>query len=193
MNEHLARFVRRVDALVTCDDPKRIATETQHHLRDLLEHPEFLEERFREPNPDRYQQHVVHVHEQGKYSIVSLVWKPGQQTPIHDHRCWCVVGVLQGRELETRYSLHQGDGDPVLVLAQDSYYQPGDVCALVPPDEDIHKVANNSADDRQVTISIHIYGDDIAEAGTSINRVFDHEIVDSVAAGASPLSWRASG
>ena len=27
----------------------------------------------------------------------------GQSTPIHDHVSWCVVGVYEGRERETRF------------------------------------------------------------------------------------------
>jgi predicted metal-dependent enzyme (double-stranded beta helix superfamily) len=128
------------------------------------------------------------VHPQGLDSIVSLVWMPGQSTPIHDHRCWCVVGVLDGREQESRYTLHQQDGEEWLVEGRGAYYTPGDVCVLVPPVEDIHRVGN--ADERP-TISMHIYGANIAEVGTSINRRFDLPIRESSESDAkSRVSWR---
>ncbi len=191
MNPHLANFISRMNDLVENNhEPAYIAAETADHLTELLKHPEFLEERYREPDPKRYRQHVVHVHEEGLYSIVSLVWKPGQETPIHDHRCWCVVGVLQGRELETRYDLHTEGSAKVLVEAHNLHYTPGQVCALVPPDEDIHKVANDSEDSDTLTISMHIYGANIAVLGTSINEIFKEPVVASAAQGSVPVSWR---
>jgi 3-mercaptopropionate dioxygenase len=189
---HAARFIQRMDALVAAkDDPHVIADETAGLLGELLlPHPEFLEERFRQPDGRHYRQHVVHVHPQGRYSIVSLVWKPGQATPVHDHRCWCVVGVLQGHERESRYHLYSAGAEDFLVRDGDAVYAPGQVCRLVPPDEDIHRVAN--AGDEGLTISIHVYGADIAALGTSINHVFRHQVRDEVPAGARRISWRAA-
>jgi len=191
MNEHLATFVRDMDTLVAqTDDPWEIARETKGHLTELIRHPEFLGKRHREPGSDKYRQHVVHVNPEGKYSIVSLVWQLGQETSIHDHRCWCVVGVLQGRETEARYELHEAGGSWVLAKVNESEYEPGEVCALVPPDENIHKVANSGGHGDKLTISMHIYGADIAELGTSINQVFDHPIIDAPHPESTPISWR---
>jgi predicted metal-dependent enzyme (double-stranded beta helix superfamily) len=189
MNQYLESFVQCMDELVaSTNDSTQIAAETEKYLADLVSHPEFLEERFREPASDRYRQHVVHVHPEGRYSVVSLVWRPGQETPIHDHRCWCVVGVLDGRETENRYDLYQDSETRVLRITNQTNYHPGEVCALVPPLEDIHKVANGDPDG--LTISIHIYGDDIAKAGSSINHIFEYPVVTSLPANAKPVSWR---
>jgi 3-mercaptopropionate dioxygenase len=183
------QFVERMDALVAAkDDPHVIADETGALLGSLLCHPEFLQERFREPGDDSYRQHLVHVHPEGRYSVVSLVWRPGQATPIHDHRCWCVVGVLQGRELETRFHLYQGPDGEILVRDGERVYEPGQVCRLVPPNEDIHRVAN--AGSQAISISIHVYGADIARLRTSINHVFEQPVVDRPPAGALRRSWR---
>src|SRR5262245_26208284 len=54
-------------------------------------------------DPERYRQHVLHVADDGAFSLVALVWLPGQATPIHDHLSWCVVGVHEGDEEEIRY------------------------------------------------------------------------------------------
>jgi predicted metal-dependent enzyme (double-stranded beta helix superfamily) len=157
------------DLVASTVDPDRIAAGTSELLAQLLQAPEFLEPRFRVGRLDAYTQHLVHVHPEGLYSVVSLVWEPGQSTPIHDHRCWCVVGVLEGREQESRYTLHSDGADEWLVERESQYYPAGSVCSLVPPGEDIHRVGN--ADDRTV-ISIHVYGDDILKVGSSINRRF---------------------
>ena len=67
--------------------------------------------------------------------------------------------------------------------------QRGDVSVLVPPDEDVHRVANCGT---TLAISVHIYGADISVLGSSINREFPDERVrvrhPDVAV---PLSWRA--
>lgn len=191
MNKHLASFISGVDTLVArTDDPWEIAGETEGHLRELIRHPEFLEQRHRQPAPDQYRQHIVHVHPEGKYSVVSLVWQPGQETSIHDHRCWCIVGVLQGRETETRYELHEEGDSCVLAKVNESEYEAGEVCALVPPDENIHQVANSGGHDDKLTISMHIYGADISLLGTSINHVFDHLVIDAPHPDSTPISWR---
>jgi 3-mercaptopropionate dioxygenase len=192
VDRHMARFVDHMDAAVASgDDPHTNAGEAAACLKELVRHPEFLEDRYRQPADDRYRQHVVHVHPEGKYSVVSLVWKPGQVTPIHDHRCWCVVGVLQGQETETRYRLRERDGNRFLVLWEQHTYEPGSVCLLVPPEENIHQVANAGIEG--VTISMHIYGADIATLGSSINQVFDHTVVPrETAVTAQAVSWRRS-
>src|SRR3954453_4076872 len=49
-------------------------------------------------DPAEYRQHLLHVADHGAFSLVALVWLPGQATPIHDHLSWCVVGVHEGAE-----------------------------------------------------------------------------------------------
>lgn len=170
----LAEFIDRLDLLVATDtDPYSIANSTGLHLSALLRQPDFLEERFARAEEDSYAQHVIHVHPEGKYSIVSLVWLPGQSTAIHDHICWCVVGVLRGREHEVSYNLHGADERHWLTVSNEQSHSPGDICCLVPPLNDIHRV-HNSTDG--LSISIHVYGADIAARGTSIYRTYECEI-----------------
>ena len=54
----------------------------------------------RRGDPDAYRSHVLHTEPDGSFSIVALVWRPGQATPIHDHVTWCVFTVVQGVEYE---------------------------------------------------------------------------------------------
>lgn len=179
-------FTQRMDALVAHDDdPHRVADQTGRHLADLLATPDFLPDRYRAPGQDDYRQHLVHVHPEGRYSVVSLVWLPCQATPIHDHRAWCVVGVLAGQEREERFTLRESQGRRWLDPRGEACYRPGDVCVLVPPDEDIHRVTN-AAQGR--TISLHVYGADLRVWGSSINHTFEVEIRSD--AGGTAVSWR---
>ncbi len=186
----LRSLTRSLDALVAADHAaSTIAARAGMLLRPALGDPGLLESRHCEPASDRYRQHIVHVHPSGRYSIVALVWKPGQATPIHDHRCWCVVGVWRGLERETTYDLH-GDNDPFLLRRGSSVAEPGTVSVLVPPDEDVHRVENCGS---SLAISVHVYGDDISVLGSSINRRFgeDRVLAGPPLTAAPRVSWRA--
>ncbi len=189
----LRRLTRSLDALVAANtDPEVIAQRVGMLLRPALADPGLLEQRHQEPAPDRYRQHLVHVHPEGRYSIVALVWKPGQATPIHDHLCWCVVGVWRGYERETTYDLHTDGGTPYLLERRSVLTGPGDVSVLVPPEEDIHRVENGG---RELAISMHVYGDDISVLGSSINEQFSDGLVRtrSWSQGTVPIAWRTMG
>src|SRR4051812_13621841 len=78
-------------------------------LRPYLGRRDLLDRCQRRSSRDGYRANVVHVHPAGRYSIVALVWRPGQRTPIHSHASWCVVGVHEGREQERSFR-HLGTG-----------------------------------------------------------------------------------
>ncbi len=118
-------------------------------------------------DPDGYQCHVLHVEPDGSFSVTTLVWRPGQVTPIHDHVTWCVFGVVQGVEYEELYAL-SADGRS-LTEAGRSRNNRGDVSGFAPPG-DIHRVRNVGAD---VAVSLHVYGADITRLGSSVRRTYD--------------------
>ncbi|WP_432476577.1 hypothetical protein [Nocardioides sp. GXQ0305] len=188
----LDRFTEAMDQVVaTTTDATARAVAAAERLHDLLAHPEAIGPEHRVPADDSYRQHVVHVHPEGSYSLVALVWRPGQKTPIHDHRCWCVVGVLEGEEDEERFHLVEQEGRKALLVTGSERNGAGSVCTLVPPQENIHRVS--SASPTGITVSLHVYGDDIAQCGSSINQVFDEALLvhhDEVPDAGGPLSWR---
>lgn len=185
----LAAFIADVEAIVAAEsDPHRIAAGVQARLPRLLADPDFLAPEQREPWPDHYRPHLLAVAPSRRFSVVSLVWLPGQVTPIHDHICWCVVGVLQGLEKEQRYTLHEGaDGVRWLVPLAEEIVPPGNTCALVPPDENIHQVRNAGTD---LAISIHVYGDDLTTHPSSINQCFDDLPIRPGDLSGNPVAWR---
>ena len=186
----LASFVADIERVVASErDPHPIAAAVQARLPELLADPSFLAPEYREPWPDRYRSHLLVVAPTRRFSVVSMVWLPGQVTPIHDHICWCVVGVLQGLERERRYSLHErpADGERWLVPLEDETVTPGHTCALIPPDENIHQVRN--AGDG-LAISIHVYGENIAVYGSSINQCFGDLPIRPGDTSGAPVAWR---
>jgi predicted metal-dependent enzyme (double-stranded beta helix superfamily) len=163
-SNHFTSFAS--DAERVLDDPHAIGT----RLGALLAYDGWLASEHRVPGHQTYRQHLLHVSPSRRLSIVALVWLPGQRTPIHDHVAWCVVGVYEGRERETRYRAVNVDGERCLEPVGSIDAQPGHVEVIVPSVEDIHSVA---AVGPGPTISIHVYGADIERLGSSIYRRFD--------------------
>ena len=162
--DELAAAVRAV--VRRRDDWRRTATLVAHALKRHLPSPEVLTADQRFGDPQRYRTHLLHVEPDGTFSIVALVWRPGQVTPIHDHVTWCVFGVIQGVEHEELFAL---DGSGCLVEAGTSSNVTGEVSGFAPPG-DIHRVRNAG---NVTAISIHVYGTDVTRVGSSVRRGYD--------------------
>jgi predicted metal-dependent enzyme (double-stranded beta helix superfamily) len=131
-------------------------------LRRHLPTPDVLTAAQRLGSADGYRTHTLHIEPDGSFSIIALVWRPGQRTRIHDHLTWCVFGVIQGVEHEDLY-----DADLNVIGRSDNHV--GDVSGFAPPG-DIHRV-HNAAD--TMAISIHIYGTDVSRVGSSARRYYN--------------------
>ena len=131
-------------------------------LRRHLPTADVLTAEQRLGSPDEYVGHTLHVEPDGSFSIVALVWRPGQITRIHDHVTWCVFGVIQGIEHEELF-----DADLNVIGQSDNHV--GDVSGFAPPG-DIHRVHNTA---EETAISIHIYGTDVTRVGSSARRYYD--------------------
>jgi predicted metal-dependent enzyme (double-stranded beta helix superfamily) len=148
------------DARKTAD---RVAAALSHHLPG----PDLLSPAQLQGDPADYQTHVIHVERGGSFSIAVMVWRPGQLTPIHDHVSWCVTGVLQGTEYEETFA--PGPGGQYLTEITRRRNPPGTVAGFAPPG-DIHRVRNCGSG---IAVSLHVYGANLAELGSSIRRVYD--------------------
>ena len=149
-----------------------------HGIRPLLEQlittDNWLPEELTRPHPQYYQQYLLHADPRERWSMVSFVWGPGQKTPVHDHRVWGLVGVLQGAEVgppseRGAHRRRRATGDQRLEHRH--------VVAVSPTIGDIHQVAN--AFDDRVSISIHVYGGNIGavrravyDADTGVEKPF---------------------
>jgi len=140
------------------DTAQLVAKELRRHLPT----PDVLTAEQRLGSPDTYRSHTLHVEPDGSFSIIALVWRPGQVTRIHDHLTWCVFGVIQGVEHEELF-----DADLNPVGRSDNHV--GDVSGFAPPG-DIHRVHNTSD---TTAISIHVYGTDVTRTGSSVRRYYD--------------------
>src|SRR5918999_838849 len=160
------RLTPLVAGIRTVVDSRADWTETAQLVADQLRRhlptADVLTDEQRLGSPDDYQGHTLHVEPDGSFSIVALVWRPGQLTRIHDHVTWCAFAVIQGVEHEELF-------DADLNLIGRSANRVGDVSGFAPPG-DIHRV-HNTAD--ETAISIHVYGTDVSRVGSSARRYYD--------------------
>lgn len=174
INPQLSDLVVQIgrDVEATTRPAPRVAETMRHALGSLA--PESLVTGLETAASEAgYAQHCVHVDPIGRFSVVALVWKAGQFTPVHNHRCWGVVSVLEGIESETSYDVAGVPGDDFRIReAGLETFRAGDVCYFEPP-EDVHLVMNAG---RDLAMSLHVYGCDYRDKPTSILDCFDGAI-----------------
>jgi predicted metal-dependent enzyme (double-stranded beta helix superfamily) len=154
------------------DTAELVASALERHLPS----PSILTAEQRAGDPETYKSEVLHSEPDGSFSIVALIWRPGQVTPIHDHVTWCVFGVIQGLEYEELFELQERG--TCLVEAGHRVNETGEVSGFAPPG-DIHRVRNAGV---VTAISIHIYGTDVARIGSSVRRYYDLPVQPSTSA-----------
>jgi 3-mercaptopropionate dioxygenase len=149
---------------------RETATLVAGELRRTLPSSDVLTPEQRTGDPGGYLCHTLHVEPDGSFSVVALVWLPGQVTPIHDHLTWCVFAVLQGVEREELFTLRTDH----LVRAGVNENHVGEVSGFAPPG-DIHRVRNAGPD---TAISLHVYGTDLSRIESSVRRCYDLPVRD---------------
>jgi predicted metal-dependent enzyme (double-stranded beta helix superfamily) len=155
-------FVREITTLVEGGlVESELLARARPCMNELMAKDNWLPDRYAEASLDRYQQYLLYCDPFERFSVVSFVWGPGQETPIHNHTVWGLLGVLRGSEVSQRYVPGAGGmhaSGPLEIL--DS----GGTDVVSPTIVDIHKVRNGSKS--AAAVSIHLYGGNIG----AINR-----------------------
>lgn len=163
--DRLRAFVGKIASLVDAAIPEaHLLDAGGAALHELIAHDDWLPDAFAQPDPERYQQFLLHADSQQRFSIVSFVWGPGQSTPVHDHTVWGLIGVLRGAEIAQGYRITQ-DG-ALQAHGTAKRLNTGDVDAVSPEVGDIHRVSNAFSD--RTSISIHVYGANIGAVSRSV-------------------------
>lgn len=130
-----------------------------------------LPPQYLQPAKDHYARHLLYRQPNGGFTIVVMVWSPGQATPVHDHAgTWCVEGVYQGSMKVERFHLRPlaNDGERSRTTDQNIVQMTageilfpgkGQTGALIPPVEH-HRMGNES---RNVAVTIHVYGGELSK------------------------------
>ena len=155
-------YLAALDELVDGDEaalPGRVA----RTVRKLVRHRDWLPESCCEPGEEGYRRHLLYADPAGRFTVLAVVWRPGQGTPIHGHTAWGVVGVYQGNPSVANYRYRDGQ-TPVFVGQH--CCQPGDVTHVTAGVSHPHRVFNDGDD---IAITIHTYGRDLTLDPTAIN------------------------
>lgn len=137
-------------------------------LRQAVVADDLLHDSEREGAADHYRRHLLHVDPQRRFTILALVWRPGQTSPVHGHNAWCGVGIVEGTATEERL---EGDGTSVGTdIAKPRTHGAGEATLSLPGRAGIHRLSNRGAGP---LISIHVYGMDLERDPAAINVVYD--------------------
>jgi 3-mercaptopropionate dioxygenase len=145
-------------AIEASGSPEQAIAAIRPRFAELLADPDWLPEEFQADAPQSGMgggigQWALYRADDGSLSLFSLVVPSGSQTPVHDHLAWGLVGLYRGAQDEEIYAHRNG----ALELVEQRALGPGDFYALIPPQDDIHRVRTTSP---ETSVSIHLLTND---------------------------------
>ena len=168
---HVRDFVGAVrERIAEATSPAHACKLIEPLFTRLLENHEWLPERYQEPAAESGMgggigQWLLFRAADRSLSLFSLVVPPGAMTPVHDHLAWGLVGLYKGNQDEEFYRPERAR----LALLRRRPLSPGDFYALIPPQDDVHRVRTTSA---VTSVSIHLLAND---TGCVLRHTYDEE------------------
>ncbi len=132
-------------------------------LRPYLAIPDLLTGMSCSDSPERYARHLLHAGQD--HTVLALVWRLGQMSPVHGHRSWCAFGVHRGYLTEIQFGLGQQGPVPRDCIGRGI----GSAGGLTADEDAIHRLANLGT---ETAISIHVYGARYDRLGEEVNHVW---------------------
>jgi len=167
--ETVREFVAGVQAAIAASASPQDACEAiRPSFEALLADPTWLPDELAASLPEGGMgggigQWLIYRAEDESLSLFSLAVPSCSATPVHDHLAWGLVGLYRGEQDEEIYAREGGE----LRLVERRALKPGDLYALFPPHDDIHRVSTTSA---ETSVSIHLLTND---TGCTWRHVFD--------------------
>ena len=158
----LDAFIEQAHALTHgCPEPADCVLALAPLMLSLIDGASgFLEPQHYKTHPDHYSRNLVYDAPDASLSLYTIVWSPGQWTPVHDHGSWGVVGVLNGVLEERSYVRLSPDrgSDSGIDLARGGVILlgRGAVTSFVPNPDHIHITGVPLG--RLPVVSLHLYG-----------------------------------
>ena len=160
----LARYVAEVEnILASCADSAAVPGRVAGPLSELARVHDLLTPQQRTGHPENYTRHTLYTDPRGRFTVLAIVWLPGQATPVHGHTAWGVVAVHEGHPTVALYEFEPGYG--ALPGAQ-VCCGPGEVSWVRAGIQYPHRIFNA---DQQVAITLHTYGRDLTDDPCGIN------------------------
>ncbi len=152
-----------------CDGPAHaMGDRIAHALRVAAAMPDLLTPELRAPHAGCYARHTIAADPAGRFTLLSIVWGPGQFSPPHAHDAWCAYAVAENTLTETLYEFDAQSGKAV--AAGTTEREPGYACFAPAGLEQIHRLGNATG---VGAISLHAYGVEGSRVGTHVNRLMD--------------------
>ena len=152
-----------------CDGPaEAMGARIIHALRVAAAMPELLTAELRAPGAGCYARHTIASDPAGRFTLLSIVWAPGQFSPPHAHDAWCAYAVVENSLTETLYDFDARTGKAI--AGNTALREPGYACFAPAGLEQIHRLGNAGG---VGAISIHAYGVEGSRVGTHVNRLMD--------------------
>jgi len=137
-------------------------------LRDAVRTPDLLQATHRVGSDTGYARHVVHADPLDRFTVLALVWRPGQFSPVHWHHSWCAYAVVSGLLQETGYDWDEASGRATASMRRERGV--GDASFAIAGSIRIHRLGNGGT---REAISLHVYGVPAVQITTGVNRVVD--------------------
>jgi predicted metal-dependent enzyme (double-stranded beta helix superfamily) len=165
-----------VEISLACDIGPVMDTDTDprrgERIRAALERavcdPGLLSAKHRVPERNCYARHVLYSDPFRRFTILAIVWGPGQFSPPHAHHTWCAYAVYDGPLHETGYVLASSGTRAKAICT--AVRNPGYSCFAGAGLDQIHRLGNAGT---KPAISIHVYGVERERLATHVNRVLE--------------------
>ena len=141
-------------------------------LRAAVRAPGLLQRAHRAGSDAGYARHVVHADPRDRFTVLALVWRPGQFSPVHWHHSWCAYAVVSGVLQETGYDWDEASGRATASLQRER--REGDASFALAGSARIHRLGNGGA---REAISLHVYGVAAGRITTGVNRIVESSAV----------------
>lgn len=149
-----------------CEPPGTMGRLVADALARAAAEPGLLDASQRATQPDCYARHVIYADPAGRFTVLAIVWGPGQFSAPHAHHTWCGYAVHEGTLQETLFAWNPEPGLAKPLRTESR--PPGYKCFAEGGLEQIHKLGNPGA---SPAISIHVYGIERERIATGVNRM----------------------
>lgn len=169
-NAHTADIAYRLGAelsvqLDKCDSAPLALVEkaVKHSLNDLLDSHYDADT----PAYGTYERDLIYTDPKGRFTALLVSWAAGAKTPVHGHKSWGCVALIDGVMGCRCYDRTTDEsGQAVTKERMHTIITAGDMATVNPDPEGIHSLYLKEG---RRALSLHIYGMDLTEEPTAIN------------------------
>ncbi len=152
----LFRFLTNLeDILFNIPDDIHRLEKIRPLVRRLLNYSEWLHYEYLEPDPATGWS-VLTLYDEPDFplTVQTVVWLPGQASPIHNHATWGIVAIVSGEEKNTIWRKVDPENSDAIEKIGEQILYPGDIISFTP--NAIHHV---EALGDEPTVSFNLYGE----------------------------------